>query len=112
MNPEEYLTKIEIDQLKAFNENVVLKNAIKKVLLDPIYNQGVLKEGLIPSRNFALTQAFNMLLQKRETWDYEKIGIDTMTNAKAIQLVEQGFGELEKFKVEKKEKSKKDNPAE
>lgn len=106
MKPEEYLTKIEQDKIKVFNEDKVLKGALRKVFLDPIFNQGVLNQGKVdPTRNFALTPAFNMLLQKRETWDFEKIGLNTMAAAMAIQMLEQGFGELEKYRNEVKEES-------
>lgn len=109
MNPETYLSDLEKNKIIAFNEDKVLKNAIYKVMLEPLYNHGVLRpEGIVdPTRNFALTQAFNMLLQKREMWDLEKLGAVNLANAMAIQMIEQGFGELEKFKNEPK--SEKEN---
>lgn len=99
MAAEKYLTDIEKEKIITFNSDVVLKNAIRKVMLDPLYNQGVLgaQEEHDPARNFALTPAFNMLLQKREMWDVEKLGYITMANAMAVQMVEQGFGDLEKI---------------
>jgi hypothetical protein len=114
MTSEKYLSEQEIDKLKTFNQDTVLKNAIRKVLLEPIYGQGVLEQGdSSPARNFALTQSFNMLMQKREMWDLEKIGFDVMTSAKAIQYIEQGFGEVEKYQIEEtKEEAVEENPAE
>lgn len=102
MEPKQYLSEIEQDKIKRFNEDKVLKEALRKVFLSPLYQQGVmtpagLVEGNSPARNFALTPAFHMLLQKREMWDIEKLGMVTLSNAMAIQLIEQGFGELEKF---------------
>lgn len=102
MSATNYLTDIEKQKIEAFNSDLVLKNAIRKVMLEPLYNHGVLgaTEDSDPTRNFALTPAFNMLLQKREVWDVEKLGYITMANAMAIQMLEQGFGELEKVKKE------------
>jgi len=113
MNPEEYLAKVEIDKIKSFNEDKVLKEALRKVFLEPIYQHGVLTKGEIdPTRNFALTPAFSMLLTKREMWDFEKLGLHTMASAMAIQMIEQGFGSLDKFKIEPKEATVvEENPA-
>jgi len=101
MSPATYLTELEIAKIQAFNEDVVLKNAIRKVLLEPLYNHGVLGADAEhdPTKNFALTPAFNMLMQKREMWDMEKLGMFTMANAMAIQMLEQGFGALEGLKA-------------
>lgn len=104
MSAEKYLTDLEKEKIKTFNQDTVLKNAVRKVILEPLYKQGVLgadKEHE-PNINFALTDAFNMLLQKREMWDMEKLGFVTLANARAIQLIEQGLGELEKIKTEPK----------
>lgn len=97
-----YLTDLEKNKIKAFNEDTILKNAVRKVFLEPLYKQGVLsaEKEHDPTLNFALTDAFNMLLQKRELWDMEKLGFVTLANARAVQLVEQGFGNLEAIKDE------------
>ena len=97
-----YLSDLEISKIKSFNEDEVLKNALRKVFLSPLYNQGVLSpkgelDETNPTQNFALTSAFHMLLQKREMWDLEKLGAINLANAMAIQMVEQGFGECEKY---------------
>jgi hypothetical protein len=103
MKTEDYLTSIEIDKIKAFNEDKVLKSAIRKVMLAPLYQHGRIEQGEHdPTVNFALTPAFNMLLQRREMWDFEKLGMFNMAAAQAIQFLEQGFGELDKFKNEVK----------
>jgi hypothetical protein len=101
---ENYLSDIEKAEIKRFNENKVLKEAVRKVMLEPLYLHGTLAKGgggvediNTPSRNFVLTPVFNMLLGKREMWDAEKIGQWTLAAAQAIQMVEQGFGTLEKL---------------
>lgn len=105
METSEYLTKVQIDKIKAFNEDKDLKNAIYKVLLVPLYQHGRMEQGEHnATKNFVLTPVFNMLLGKREMWEPEKIGNFTLASAMAIQFVEQGFGELDKFTVEKVEK--------
>jgi len=102
---DSYLSEIEKTEIQRFNENKVLKEAIRKVMLEPLYLQGTLvKEGSVqglndPTRNFVLTPVFNMLLTKREMWDTERIGQWTLTCAQAIQMIEQGFGNLEKYAV-------------
>jgi len=105
METQDYLTKVQIDKIKAFNEDKVLKNAIYKVLLAPLYQHGRMEQGEHDAtKNFALTPAFNMLLQKREMWNLETLGQHTLASAMAIQFLEQGFGELDKFTVEKVDK--------
>lgn len=114
MKPETYLSKLEQDKIKIFNEDRVLKEALRKVLLEPLYNHGVMRPDgeNDPTRNFVLTPVFNMLLGKRETWSNEQIGEFTRASAMAIQFLEQGFGELDKFKAELKEEQDVDNPGE
>lgn len=104
MTTPTYLTDLEKSKIKAFNEDTVLKNAVRKVMLEPLYNHGVLtaEDEHNPIQNFALTDAFNMLLQKRDMWDMERLGFVTLANARAVQLVEQGFGQLESVKDELK----------
>lgn len=113
MKPEDYLSEIEKSKIETFNNDIVLKNAVRKVLLDPLYHQGVLAgDGIDPTQNFALTPAFHMLLQKREMWDLEKLGAVNLANALAIQMIEQGFGALEGLNgVKASESPKKKNPA-
>lgn len=102
MSATNYLTDIEKQKIEAFNADTVLKNAVRKVMLEPLHNHGVMgaEAEYDPTKNFALTDAFNMLLQKREMWDFEKLGMATLANARAIQLIEQGFGQLESIKKE------------
>lgn len=99
MTPETYLLPAQIDKLKIFNEDKLLKDAVRKVMLEPLYQHGVMnQEEADATRNFVLTPVFNMLLGKREVWSNEQIGEFTRASAMAIQFVEQGFGELDKFK--------------
>ena len=102
MEPSSYLSELEINKIKAFNEDNVLKEAIRKVMLEPLYNHGVMRpEGTNdPTINFVLTPVFNMLMGKREMWSDEQVGQFTKASAMAIQLIEQGFGGLDKFKNE------------
>lgn len=114
MKAENYLSDLEKKAVERFNSDIVMKNAVKKVLLEPVYLQGTLSPGAepTPSKNFMLTPVFNMLMGKRENWDNEKLGEWTRANAMAIQFIEGGFGELEKFKANSTEEEKKtENPA-
>ena len=105
MKPEDYLTSVQIDKLRAFNQDVLLKDAVYKVFLSPMYKHGVMEKGEEHKApmNFVLTPIFDMFLKRREMWTDEQAGQWLKVQAQAIQLVEQGFGEIDKFQVEKPE---------
>lgn len=90
-----YLNSIEEDQLSHLAENLTLLNAVKKVLLEGVYSNGVLVAGenAESGRNFALSLAFSKEASN------EQIGADLRACAEGIRIIESGFKELEKFKV-------------
>lgn len=90
-------------------ENKKLMSAVKKVLLYGLYYNGTLKEGeeAEPMKNFAITIAD----QTRSLTDKE-VGEILRGKRYAIEMLEEGFGQLELFKVEKqKEEKDKSNKA-
>lgn len=101
----EYLNDEEKGKIIAFNKDRVLFEAVKKVLLDIVYQHGVLKPGIAPNplKNYALTTAANALAKNTPN---EIIGEHIRALWEGINLVESGFQALDKFK----EAPKKDEP--
>ena len=107
-----YLNDMEKAELSKLNDNSVLMNAVKKVLLNYIYNEGVLVPGADPGdpiKNFVLQKAA-MALQVKETSN-ESLGEQLRADTQALRLVELGFQEIAKFKQIKSTEGKSKNPA-
>jgi len=107
-----YLNSIEEAELAKLNENLVLLNAIKKVLLAYVYYEGVLTPGEYagdPLKNFVLQKAA-IALQAKEITD-ESLGASLRADTQALRLVELGFQEIEKYKQIKPMAGDKKNPA-
>ena len=104
------LTDSEKDQMRAFMDNKLMVQVVKKVMLSGIYFNGTLREGeeADPTRNFALSTAF----QNNGTLTNEQIGQDLRACAEAIRLVESGFKGLEGYKTQTKPKEPTLNRAE
>jgi hypothetical protein len=103
MNEQNYfLNESEVSALRAFNANPTMKDAVKKVLLDNIYGQDVMKAGIAadPLHSRAL-----VIVQESFKEDNQVIGQRLRAFAEAVSLLEHGFNNLDKFtKVEKPEK--------
>lgn len=107
-----YLDKHEEEAIQRFLENPRMVEAVKKVLLSGIYQNGTLKPGEVadPTRNFALARLMTSI-GSGEKVDKEKIGEDLWICAMGIYIVQDCFRNLESLKkVESKEKEKV-NPA-
>ena len=108
----EYLNEIERNEPAKLNENLVLLNAIKKVLLAYVYYEGVLTPGEYAGdslKNFVLQKAA-IALQAKEITD-ESLGASLRADTQALRLVELGFQEIEKYKQIKPMAGDKKNPA-
>jgi len=95
----DYLNEIEQEKISAFLKDIILKEAIKKVLLKRIYSDGTLLPGkpANPKENFALNIYKNQ--ETGEMFSDEELGRITKVKRMAIELIEKGLGEeLEKFK--------------
>lgn len=110
---DEYLNDLEIEQVKIFNSNQVMKEAVRKILLAEIYYNATLKAGepAQPYRNavlgFLLTEDGNI----RSVND-EQLGREVRGFAEGISMVQRGFAKLAKYSekaVEEVEDS--ENPA-
>lgn len=102
-----FLSDLEIGQLERLAEDSILLEAIKKVILFGLYNNGVLASGKPsdPLRNFALQTA------GRRDFSNEQLGATIRASAEGMALLENGIKLLEKFKVEKSVSKDDSNPA-
>lgn len=103
----EILSKEEQDELKKFNLNEPMKQAVKKVILLCIYNNGVLK----PSKKADTRMNFmlNIAWQPNKTPDLIKE--EMMVAAKGAELLERGFKLIDHFKEKETNNKDKTNPA-
>ena len=102
------LNELERTEVAQFVANKTLLEAVKKVLLIPIYHSGVLKAGEAPdfTRNFMLS-----ITNRREQSD-EQIGQQARAVAEAVAMLDAGLSYLEIYKPsEKVDEDKKKNPA-
>jgi len=108
----EYLTELEAVEIEKFNNNPVLADAIKKVLLDAVYNQGVIKKG---KKHNSLHNAFIALsfqTVQGGVISNERLGEDLRAMTQGLNFVEAGFKELSKIKTEERSEEKEEvNPA-
>lgn len=96
---DEFLTDLEKEKISAFCSDETLKEAVRKVMLAGIYSNGVIKKDgkpHDPTKNFALTQAFQAMIHSAPITD-EELGQNIRARAAGIQMVEQGFAELDKI---------------
>lgn len=99
MKAIEYLTDHELEKVVQFNEDLVMKNAVRKVLLEAIYNNGVLRAGGAPEplRNAAFGLVFKTINGQGVASDAD-LGQDLRGLANGVSLLEQGLAQLDKIK--------------
>ena len=104
---DDMLSEAEKSQLEAFVGNPLMVQAVKKVLLFPIYHNGTLEKGQNP--NALMNFLFAYAIQDPKV-DNETVGRDVRIQAAAVRLLELAFMEIEGYeKVE--EPVDKPNPA-
>ena len=108
---DQFLSDIEIEKVKSFVEDEVQFEAVKKVLLFNIYQNGTLKKNrpADPTRNFALS----VFEQMRGGETDEKIGRTIRGMCEGIFFVESGLKDLTAI-VERNKSGKveeRENPA-
>lgn len=110
MNEIKFLNDVEKEAIMSFNSNQTLKGAVKKILLSYIYNQGTLVEGEPADwrKNFMLKVVSDHV--QGGISDNNLIGQDLRAIFEACNLLESGFGEIEKFVLPAEPKAKKQNP--
>ena len=103
---DDILTDVEQELVTSFNENEALKEAVRKVLTQSIYEMGVSKKGKKRAANInwmlKFTPAWNAGLQ---TATAESVGLKVMVAAEALAQLENAFERLSDYKkvVETKE---------
>lgn len=90
---KEFLTDLEIAKIEAFNKDEVLVQAVKKVLLQHIYSQGVIIKGNKhnPLKNRALVLVGGDVSN-------EELGSQLRALWEGVSAIESGFSELESIK--------------
>jgi hypothetical protein len=87
------LTDEEKDLVVAFNTNVKMKEAVKKVLLQGIYDNGVIKQGEAHDEtlNWALSLAWGAEAQGKTV---EEIGKKFLAIAEGIRFLKSAFTKI------------------
>lgn len=109
---KEYLNEAEHTSIMKFIKDEVMFEAVKKVLMEAVYTQGVLKEGKSadPSMNYAFALAARRKMTGFTSLTNEQIGADLCAVWEGTNLVGLGFNELEKFKEPAEPSKSKGNP--
>jgi len=93
----DFLSKVEQDKIALFNQDKVLFEAIKKVILKCIYSQGKLEPD--KPANPMLNAALVMVAQTQNgVISNEELGADLRAFFEGAKMVEIGFTELSKIK--------------
>jgi hypothetical protein len=95
---DEFLTEIEREAIIRFNSDVLMKGAVKKVLLRSIHIHGTQRAG--EPCNPLINRAFALASHVGEH-NNEEIGQDVRALWEGINALEDGFQLLDKYKVEK-----------
>lgn len=107
-DPHYYLADIERQQVEIFCNNKVMFEAVRKVFLAGIYENGVLKPGVPhnPMKNWAMS--FHDRMTSGVT--NENIGAEVRAFSWGLNEIERGFGRLLEIKPEKAEPETKKKP--
>ncbi len=100
----QFLSDVEKVKIELFNQDGILVNAVRKVLLEAIYNNGVLRKDIPPEpmRNAALSLAI-ATANGQNMISNENLGEDIRGMAQAVLLLEQGLAQLQKITSKKAE---------
>lgn len=91
----EYLTEQEVDKVIAFQEDEVMREAVKKVLFEGILKCGIAEAGVpLDGRNWA----YNLGGFNDFAMDNEKVGELLKATTKGIGYMEDGFKRIGEFK--------------
>ena len=109
---DDYLSEAEKSQLENFCSNPLMVEAVRKVMLFPVYSNGVLRKGepSNPLMNFMLAPALQEYPGKPPLSDVE-LGQETKARAHAIRLIEIAFAEIEGYKQGELPTAGGENPA-
>ena len=108
-----FLSEIERTKIEIFNQDTILVNAIRKVLLKSIYDNGTLRKDVPPdpTRNAALALAA-LAIKGNGVVSNSDLGEDLRGLMQGISLLENGLSQLAKITSKKEDKPEnKANPA-
>lgn len=101
------LTPEEVSKIIMLNQDEVLKGAVKKLFLAPIYGMGIFEIGKdVNQMNWA-----QYFLQTNPDATNEQIGQDLRGKLEGLKFIATGFAELEKYKAEVEPEKEAENPA-
>lgn len=104
-----YLDDLELQKVIAFNEDEVMKEAVRKVLFEGILAAGIAKAGVpFEDKNWA----YNLGGFNDFAMDDDKVGALLKATSKGIAFMEDGFKRLSEIKREEPDVSEVNNPAE
>jgi len=102
----DFLNDKERSLVRNFADNPDMIEAVKKVLLQGVYQQGTLKPGEAPEplKNWAVGVTLNQTLDpsgrpKDNPANYEKIGQRVFAITEGLNYLEGGFKEIDSFKT-------------
>ena len=102
----DYLSDNEKKQIETFIQNETMREAVKKVLLAGLYDNGVMKPG--KPAQATRNHAFGLVSQSPDI-ENEILGQDLRAVWQGLCLVENGFNKLSEFSVKVEPKSTKNN---
>lgn len=99
---QEFLSDIEIEKIELFCKDEVMFEAVKKVILQHIYSQGVMEKG--KSHNPLKNRAFSLVqLATGNPIPDEQLGAHLRGVWEGVNALEHGYEELRKIKSTKGE---------
>ena len=109
----DYLNKGEMAKLVIFNEDEIMREAVKKVLVAGIYYTGVLNKKTVSSdKNWAYNLGASDKMGGEHDFLMEdaKLGSLLKITTRALSIVESAFSKLSEFNKDEPQKEE-DNPA-
>jgi hypothetical protein len=100
---KDFLTEVEISKIEQFCADEAMFDAVKKVILSPLYTDGTMTKGQKPK---ITNQAFNLIsqaYQKDEDISNEVLGQGLRGLFEGVNALEQGFAYLKLIKTKAKE---------
>jgi hypothetical protein len=95
---KDYLTEAEVLKIEQFSADKAMFEAVKKVMLQYVYTQGVIKKG---EKHNALQNRALVLVQGGV--DDAELGRNLRALWEGVQAVEKGFNDLETIKSKKED---------
>ena len=99
---EKYLTEVEVEKIELFNQDEVLVEAVRKVMLQGIYSHGTLQQGVTPDplKNGALSLA---AVSTNNPIPDEALGQHIRGVWAGLNALENAFQDLKRIKSKKNE---------